>query len=176
MASRKIDKIIIHCSASPNGRPTTAADIDSWHKLRGFKRTSPTINPKLAAIGYHFVVCVDGTVQTGRGIEEAGAHANSFNANSIGICLVGTDCFSRQQWLALSESVHLLMKAYPSAQLIGHRDLPNVHKLCPGFDVSTWFHNGMGILEAQCLADKTDAPDVPVPAGPLVNNRHGVMP
>jgi len=36
--SRQINTIVIHCSATPNGRWTTAPDIDRWHDDRGFER------------------------------------------------------------------------------------------------------------------------------------------
>lgn len=29
---RKINKRIIHCSATPEGRVVTVADIDKWHR------------------------------------------------------------------------------------------------------------------------------------------------
>ena len=48
---RKIDEIIIHCAATPEGKHFTVADIDAWHKKRGFK-----------CIGYHFVIYLDGSV------------------------------------------------------------------------------------------------------------------
>ena len=34
---RKIDSIIIHCSATKVGQDFTAADIGRWHRERGFK-------------------------------------------------------------------------------------------------------------------------------------------
>lgn len=151
MASRFIDKIIIHCSASPNGRPQTIRDVDAWHRTSGYKRNNPVINPELTAIGYHYVITLDGIVHTGRGVEEIGAHAYGHNQHSIGICLIGTDKFTRAQWMALSELLHVLIKAYPAADVLGHRDLPNVVKTCPGFNASTWFYSGMGPLEGHCL-------------------------
>ena len=42
---RKIKEIIIHCSATKEGRNYTVADIDRWHRERGF-----------FCIGYHFVI------------------------------------------------------------------------------------------------------------------------
>ena len=75
---RKIDEIIIHCAATPEGKAFTVADIDAWHKKRGFK-----------CIGYHFVIYLDGSVHEGRALEEAGAHCLGHNANSIGICYIG---------------------------------------------------------------------------------------
>ena len=60
---RKIDLIIIHCSATPEGKDFRAADIDRWHRQQGFK-----------SIGYHFVVYRDGSVHAGRPIDQQGAH------------------------------------------------------------------------------------------------------
>ena len=112
------------------------------------------INPALKSIGYHYIINVDGIVSTGRGIEEIGAHAYGHNQESIGICLIGTDQFTRAQWLAVSELLHLLVKACPAADVLGHRDLPGVKKTCPGFNVSTWFYSGMGPLEGHTVKDQ----------------------
>jgi N-acetyl-anhydromuramyl-L-alanine amidase AmpD len=135
---REINKIIIHCSASPNGRHTTVNDIDAWHRARGFRRVNPLINPELTSIGYHFVIYTDGMIHTGRDVREVGAHAGGYNANSIGICMIGTDTFTGDQWDALQQLISTLKEKYPAAEIIGHRDLPGVKKLCPGFDVRTW--------------------------------------
>ena len=75
---RKISEIIVHCAATPEGKAFTVADIDAWHKKRGFR-----------CIGYHFVIYLDGSVHKGRAIEEVGAHCLGHNANSIGICYIG---------------------------------------------------------------------------------------
>lgn len=48
---RKIKEIIIHCSATKEGRNFTVADIDRWHRERG-----------LRCIGYHFVIYRDGSI------------------------------------------------------------------------------------------------------------------
>jgi len=60
---RKIDKIILHCSATPEGRHVTVRDIDRWHRDRGFSE-----------IGYHHVIYLDGSIHRGRPEEKAGAH------------------------------------------------------------------------------------------------------
>ena len=75
---RKIDSIIIHCSATKVGQDFTAADIDRWHRERGFN-----------GIGYHYVVCLDGRLERGRDISLAGAHCKGWNEHSIGICYIG---------------------------------------------------------------------------------------
>lgn len=73
---RRISEIIIHCSATPEGRDVTAAQIDQWHRQRGFK-----------SIGYHYVIRLDGSVEVGRNETAIGAHCSGHNRSSIGICL-----------------------------------------------------------------------------------------
>lgn len=105
---RKIKHIIIHCAATPNGKPFTSADIDNMHKARGFKRDTQWVRvftPALKHIGYHFVVGLDGMVYTGRHIEEVGAHVQGANSDSIGICMIGTDKFTQAQFDSLKKTV-----------------------------------------------------------------------
>lgn len=125
---RKINEIIIHCSATPNGRFHDAADIDRWHKENGW-----------SGIGYHYVVCTTGKVNKGRDDSEVGAHAKAggHNPNSIGICIIGNDKYNAVQWYRLRELVAQLMIKYPDAKVIGHNEIS--HKSCPGFDVQKWF-------------------------------------
>lgn len=142
--ARKITHIIIHCSATPNGRPNTIEDIDAWHRQNGWQRKSQWMrefNPRLASVGYHYVIQVDGTVRTGRHPDEIGAHAAGHNSTSLGICLVGTDKFSAAQWAALAKLVENIDG--PGKTVCGHRDLPDVHKACPGFDVADWLRGKM---------------------------------
>lgn len=133
ISMRKITKIIIHCSATPEGRDYTVADIDRWHKQRGWK-----------GIGYHYVVYRDGSVHTGRDVADIGAHCTGQNANSIGICYIGgctadgktpKDTRTPAQREALRDLVDLLRTEYPNATIHGHREFAN--KACPCFDVNT---------------------------------------
>ena len=133
---RTLDLIIIHCTATPNGRPHTVEDIDRWHKERGF-----------AKIGYHKVIYIDGSVHNGRPIEQVGAHAEGYNAHSIGVCLVGTDKFTIPQWASLKTLVGELQDEYGILRVVGHRDIPEVHKDCPGFSVKAWKENERKSLE-----------------------------
>lgn len=128
---RKIDKIIIHCSATPEGKSFTVQDIDRWHRQRGFR-----------CIGYHFVIYLDGTVHTGRPIAEIGAHCKGQNATSIGICYIGglaadgrtpKDTRTEAQKLALVALVANLKKQFPNATLHGHCEF--AAKACPSFKV-----------------------------------------
>lgn len=130
---RKITKIILHCSATPEGRDYTVADIDRWHKQRGWQ-----------GIGYHYVVYRDGSVHPGRPVEQIGAHTSGHNANSIGVCYVGgvaadgktpKDTRTPAQRAALRDLVKLLRAEYPNATIHGHREFAN--KACPSFNVKT---------------------------------------
>jgi len=152
--TRNIKLIVIHCSASPNGRPASIDDIDAWHIERGFSRTQlarNAFNPDLTSVGYHYVIGTDGFVYTGRHPNEVGAHAKGHNSDSIGICMIGTDEFSHAQWDALRALVTRLRITYSSPSVKGHRDLPDVHKTCPGFDVTTWLDVGMVALHGHTM-------------------------
>lgn len=152
---RTITDIIIHCAATPNGRWFDVSQIDRWHQERGFKRQDfyrKKHNPLLLAIGYHFVIYNNGAVATGRHLDEIGAHARGFNSHSIGICLIGTGKFSIAQWENLRGNVRGLIAKYHGVErIVGHRDLPDVHKDCPGFSVSDWLRGDMRPLSAHVL-------------------------
>ena len=133
---RRIDSIIIHCSATPAGKVFTADDIRRWHLARGF-----------SDIGYHYIILLDGTVQTGRPVELAGAHCTGHNANSIGICYVGglsSDGRKPQDKRTQAQSDMLLLLArqlmdrygIPASRVYGHREF--AAKACPSFDVQQW--------------------------------------
>lgn len=128
---RKISKIIIHCSATPEGKDFTVQQIDSWHRQRGFR-----------CIGYHFVIYRDGSVHVGRPIEQSGAHTSGHNAHSIGICYIGgcaadgktpKDTRTPAQRAALIRLVAELLRQYPAATVHGHNEFAN--KACPSFNV-----------------------------------------
>lgn len=170
---RPVDMIVVHCSATRNGdtlfrgglgQPDYQSPvdvIDLWHRQRGFRRAYSWrvhCNPNLAAIGYHFVIHTNGDIATGRHLGEIGAHAMGHNADSIGICMLGTDKFSAVQFEALAVLVRSLRAAMPSiTRVVGHRDLsPDLDgdgviaphewlKTCPGFDVSAWLAADMAV-------------------------------
>lgn len=131
---REIDKIIIHCSATPEGHDVTVKEIDRWHKERGY-----------AAIGYHYVITLDGQVHKGRAEEIKGAHCKGHNSKSIGICYVGgcdkdmnpKDTRTFEQKNSLIQLVNSLKLKYPNATIHGHNEFSS--KSCPCFDVKTEF-------------------------------------
>ena len=77
-STRSISEIIVHCSATPEGKDYPIDTIRQWHKERGF-----------SDIGYHYVVHLDGRVEDGRDVNIAGAHCSGHNSRSIGICYIG---------------------------------------------------------------------------------------
>lgn len=142
---RPITHIVIHCAASQNGDGrTTIETIDAAHRAKGWRK-----------VGYHYVIHVDGLLYAGRELAEIGAHVAGSNARSIGICMVGTDRFSVEQWTTLRDLVRNLQAQFQAARVVGHRDFspdldgdgliePWEHfKLCPGFEVSEWRLAGM---------------------------------
>lgn len=134
MKLSKVKYIVVHCTATPEGRETTVADIDRWHKAQGW-----------SGIGYHYVVYLDGSVHEGRKETEVGAHVYGHNFESIGVCYVGgcvktggepKDTRTTRQIAALRALLIRLKRKYPNAQIVGHRDL-NKAKACPSFDART---------------------------------------
>lgn len=128
---RIINEVIIHCADTPNGKEFHATDIDKWHRERGWN-----------GIGYHWVICVDGTIEAGRHPETVGSHAEGHNAKSLGICLIGKDKFTREQWTALESLVKGLMGEWPTAAVKGHYEVAKNSKTCPNFDVRSWVADG----------------------------------
>lgn len=128
---RQVNKIIIHCSDTPEGRDDRAEDIDSWHRAQGYKE-----------IGYHYVITLAGEVEIGRPEQAIGAHCKGHNAKSIGICYIGgaseedrspKDTRTPEQKRALLELLKALKQKYPRAAIFGHRDFDSA-KSCPCFD------------------------------------------
>lgn len=134
----RTDYIAVHCAATPPSFNGGRAEIDRWHRAKGW-----------LMIGYHFVIRRDGKVEIGRPVEAIGAHVEGYNSVSVGICLVGgvsasgksEDNFTAPQWAALAELLIELKKQYPNATIQGHRDFPKVAKDCPCFDVRQWIND-----------------------------------
>lgn len=126
---RRIDKIIIHCTATPEGRPVTVREVDRWHKQRGWK-----------GIGYHYLIGLNGEVWEGRPVDQVGAHCEGHNANSIGVCYVGgcdaamkdKDTRTPAQKNSLIKLLKQLKARFPGVKIYGHRDFSP--KSCPSFD------------------------------------------
>lgn len=132
---RKIKRIILHCTATPEGKHFDVDTIRRWHvKDRGWKD-----------IGYHYVIYLDGSVHEGRPVEQAGAHTSGHNADSIGIVYVGgcdtkmkaKDTLNEAQETAMVNLIKSLRDEYGDLSLHGHNEF--AAKACPSFKVAEKF-------------------------------------
>ena len=125
---RVITLLIIHCSAVKPDQTSSAAQIDTWHRQRGWK----------FGIGYHYVVRRNGEIEHGRPEWMIGAHCLNHNAHSIGICYEGgldargqpDDTRTAEQKASLRRLLEDLHRRYPRALIVGHHDL-DPKKACP---------------------------------------------
>lgn len=149
--SRRIDLLVVHCSATKPNQMTTMEDIRNWHTWPRYdaqknqhyyqgrwydNQSLPTYLQNKTGngwtdIGYHFVNERDGVLKVGRPIEIPGAHCKGYNNNSIGYCLVGglsetgqtENNFTQQQWQTFERDITDIFKKYPNIEICGHRDL-----------------------------------------------------
>jgi N-acetylmuramoyl-L-alanine amidase len=128
---REIDKIIVHCTATPECRPTTVEDVRRWHLDRGW-----------SDIGYHYLISLDGSIHEGRPVEKQGAHVSGHNKGSIGIVYVGgldkdtfeaKDTRTEEQKEALLDLIKTLKRMHTEATVHGHNEFSS--KACPCYDV-----------------------------------------
>ena len=120
--------VVIHCSAVKPDQLSSVAQIDSWHRERGFK----------FGVGYHYVIRRDGSIEAGRPEWMVGAHCVNHNKYSIGVCYEGgldargqpADTRTAAQKASLRQLLTDLHRRYPRAVIVGHHDL-NPQKECP---------------------------------------------
>ena len=144
-SKRRIDEIIVHCTATPEGQPRTVEQIRQQHKAQGW-----------SDIGYHILVTLDGQAHLGRDMDISGAHAEGHNSHSIGVCYVGgvenrpgvaykdlkaKDTRTEAQKATLMALLMDLRKLYPKARIIGHRDVDTHGKSCPSFKAKEEYRN-----------------------------------
>ncbi|HEV7340879.1 MAG TPA: N-acetylmuramoyl-L-alanine amidase [Sphingopyxis sp.] len=143
-----IKRVFLHCSATREGQDIDAATIKKWHLAQGWKD-----------IGYHFVIRIDGTIETGRAEHVVGSHVAGFNTGSIGVVYVGgldaqgkpKDTRTEAQKASMARLCRALDAAYKQPRFMGHRDaspdkdgdgVVEKHewlKDCPCFDVASWW-------------------------------------
>lgn len=129
---RKISEIILHCSATREGKAFTVSDIDRWHRERGWK-----------GCGYHYVITLDGKVEQGRPEQVVGAHCTGRNSESIGVCYIGgcdmvgksKDTRTPEQKKAMVTLVRQLMQTHGIGieDVRCHNEFSN--KACPSFSI-----------------------------------------
>jgi N-acetylmuramoyl-L-alanine amidase len=127
---RQINKIIVHCTATPEGREVTKEDLHKWH----------VVDRNFSDIGYHWFIDLNGERHECRPEHKSGAHAKGHNSDSIGICYAGgcdtsmnpKDTRTEAQKEGLHCMIQDLLDRYRNAEVIGHRDISS--KACPSFD------------------------------------------
>jgi hypothetical protein len=146
MSKKRIARLVIHCTATPEGREVTADDIRRWHcapppQGRGWKQ-----------VGYTDMVHLDGTIERlVKNNEDAYVDgwevtngAKGHNADSRHIVYVGgvasdrktpKDTRTEAQRKSLAAYVDDFRKRFPWADVCGHCDLPGVAKACPSYNV-----------------------------------------
>lgn len=134
---RAINEIIIHCSATAEGKDYTTSQIKQWHLARGF-----------SDIGYHWVIYRDGSIHQGRDESKVGAHCTGHNSYSIGVCYIGgcstdgktpKDTRTETQKASLIKLLKELKMKYPKAKIYPHYKFSN--KACPCFDAEKEYKN-----------------------------------
>ena len=129
---RDINEIIVHCTATPEGRFVDVPSVRQWHLKRGFND-----------IGYHYLIGLEGEIWEGRPIGKTGAHVKGHNPCTLGVAYVGgvdglgdpIDTRTDAQKAALTGLLERLLKQFPAIEKIsGHRDY--AAKACPSFDAT----------------------------------------
>lgn len=135
---RKIDSIVVHCSATKNLQVVDVEAIRKYHIEHNGWRD----------IGYHGIINPPyGEFTIGRTLDQVGAHVSGFNKTSIGVCLIGTDVFTRQQFITLRYYIDGWRQLYdiPLWNIFTHNHFKTAvlqGKTCPGFTVGqllTWY-------------------------------------
>ena len=146
---RELKYLVIHCTATPAGREVSSADLRAWHTSplseggRGWKQ-----------VGYTDLFHLDGTVERlVNNNEDAWVDtweitngASGYNSVSRHIVYAGgcnkqmmpEDTRTDAQREAMKQYVREFHKAHPAVRIVGHGELPNVHKACPSFSVKEW--------------------------------------
>ena len=148
MLRKQLLYLVLHCTATPEGREVSASEIRRWHtdpepKGRGWKQ-----------VGYTDMIHLDGKVERlVNNNEDAWVDpweitngAKGYNAVSRHVVYVGgvdannrkkaKDTRTAAQKEALKKYVLDFHKKFPRVKIIGHYQVAN--KACPSFDVPKW--------------------------------------
>ena len=142
----KLQYLVIHCTATPEGREVSAADIRRWHTSpapagRGWKQ-----------VGYTDLFHLDGNVERLVANNEDGNAdpweitngAAGYNGVSRHVVYAGgcdaamqpKDTRTAAQKEALKKYVLDFHAQHPDVRIVGHNQL--AAKACPSFDVPQW--------------------------------------
>ena len=130
MINDQIKLLIVHCSDTPDDIDINARHIHKMHLDFGWD-----------GIGYHKVILRSGKIENGRPEFWIGAHVKGKNKESLGVCLIGRNEFTKKQFKSLENVLRKWKLSYPNAKIIGHCDIEDTRKTCPNFDVIKWSSN-----------------------------------
>lgn len=143
----KLELLIIHCSASREGKELTSADIRREHT------SAPPAGRGWNQVGYSDIIHQDGRVENlvpydGDDIVQPREITNGavgLNSKSRHVCYIGgltadgkksKDTRTPEQANALKNYVYDFLQHHPSAKVLGHNQV--AVKDCPCFDVPSW--------------------------------------
>jgi N-acetylmuramoyl-L-alanine amidase len=145
-------RVVIHCSATPNGVEVPLANIRRQHmEENGWSN-----------VGYHGIINPNGDWEQGRPFNEKGAHVKGANEGSIGICLIGTDRFTKAQFKTLDQKLDGILMAYqiPVWEIWCHHEFPSAKlqgKECPSMravNLIAWYLGHNEAIEPYLLKEK----------------------
>jgi N-acetylmuramoyl-L-alanine amidase len=133
---RELNRIIMHSTATQEGKDYDIQDIRKWHLQRGF-----------ADVGYHFVIYRNGIIAKGRNIEIQGAHTLGHNKDSVGVAYIGgidangkaKDTRTLAQKVSMRALILYLRLRYRIKKVMGHKEC--THTECPSFDSEKYAKN-----------------------------------
>ena len=127
LINKNITLLVVHCSDTKDSQNLSALDLHKMHLKFGWD-----------GIGYHKIINRSGKVENGRPEYWIGAHVKGKNDISLGVCLIGRDNFTKNQFNSLERILKKWKKLYPNAKIVGHKDTGNTSKSCPNFNVINW--------------------------------------
>ena len=124
---KSVKFLVIHCVANRCNRPFSVENLIACGKA------------KYGQCSYHYYVRYDGSVIPLLPENVQGVHARGYNYCSLGIVYEGgldengnaADTRTEAQKASLVALLRSLKEDYPAAKIVGHRELPGVHKACP---------------------------------------------
>ena len=141
--SRRINKIVMHCTATPVGRDVDADDVDNMHLNRWGVSSG---------IGYHYLIKLDGTIEKGRWADFSGAHTRGHNRDTLAVAYAGgvdstlrsvEDNHTKAQKKSIEALLTLLRLKYKldKSDILGHREFSGVYKDCPCLNMDQIRHD-----------------------------------
>lgn len=158
MGMSKLKYLVIHCTATPEGREVSSNELRHWHTDpvskggRGWKQ-----------VGYTDMIHLDGRIERLVSNNEDAIvdpweitnGAKGYNSVSRHIVYVGglsrdgktvKDTRTMAQRRSLETFCRDFHNRFPEVKIVGHNELPGVTKACPSFNVQTWL-KAVGIVK-----------------------------